>query len=60
MTSSGDVFAPFMISTAIDVFEPNIEITKEVLDINGGLVELGDTLKFDLKVVNKGNDPLLM
>jgi len=57
MTSSGDVFAPFMISTAIDVFEPNIEITKEVLDINGGLVELGDTLKFDLKVVNKGNDP---
>lgn len=59
MTSSGDVYAPFMISTAIDVFEPNIEITKEVLDINGGLVELGDTLKFDLKVVNKGNDPAI-
>jgi uncharacterized repeat protein (TIGR01451 family) len=57
MTSSGDVYAPFMISTAIDVFEPLIEITKDVSDLNGGLVELGDTLKFNLKVVNKGNDP---
>lgn len=57
MTSSGDVYAPFMISTAIDVFEPSIEITKDVVDLNGGLVELGDTLKFSLKVVNKGNDP---
>ena len=57
MTSSGDVYAPFMISTAIDVFEPLIEITKGVVDVNGGLVELGDTLIFDLKVVNKGNDP---
>jgi uncharacterized repeat protein (TIGR01451 family) len=57
MTSSGDVYAPFMISTAIDVFEPNIEIEKDVVDVNGGLVELGDTLKFNLKVVNKGNDP---
>jgi uncharacterized repeat protein (TIGR01451 family) len=57
MTSSGDVYAPFMISTAIDVFEPLIDITKDVVDLNGGLVELGDTLKFSLKVVNKGNDP---
>jgi uncharacterized repeat protein (TIGR01451 family) len=57
MTSSGDVYAPFMISTAIDVFEPLVEITKDVVDLNGGLVELGDTLKFNLKVVNKGNDP---
>jgi uncharacterized repeat protein (TIGR01451 family) len=57
MTSSGDVYAPFMISTAIDVFEPLVEITKDVTDLNGGLVELGDTLKFSLKVVNKGNDP---
>ncbi len=57
MTSSGDVYAPFMISTAIDVFEPSIEIYKDAVDLNGGLVELGDTLKFNLKVVNKGNDP---
>jgi uncharacterized repeat protein (TIGR01451 family) len=57
MTSSGDVYAPFMISTAIDVFEPSIEIYKDVLDINGGLVEMGDTLTYTLKVVNKGNDP---
>jgi uncharacterized repeat protein (TIGR01451 family) len=57
MTSSGDVYAPFMISTAIDVFEPSIEIYKDAVDVNGGLVELGDTLKYTLKVVNKGNDP---
>jgi uncharacterized repeat protein (TIGR01451 family) len=57
MTSSGDVYAPFMLSTAIDVFEPLVEIDKAVIDINGGAVELGDTLQFNLKVVNKGNDP---
>jgi uncharacterized repeat protein (TIGR01451 family) len=57
MSSTGDVYAPFMISTAIDVFEPSIEIYKDAVDQNGGLVELGDTLKFTLKVVNKGNDP---
>ncbi|MGB4936126.1 MAG: T9SS type A sorting domain-containing protein [Ferruginibacter sp.] len=57
MTSTGDVYAPYIISTAIDVFEPLIEITKEVADLNGGLVELGDTLKYSLKVVNRGNDP---
>lgn len=57
MTSSADVYAPFMISTAIDVFEPSIEIYKDAVDINGGLVELGDTLTYTLKVVNKGNDP---
>lgn len=57
MTSSGDVYAPYMISTAIDVYEPLIDITKSAVDLNGGLVELGDTLKFTLKVTNKGNDP---
>lgn len=58
MTSSGDVYAPFMISTAIDVFEPDILVTKSFVNINGtNPANLGDTIEYTLKVVNKGNDP---
>lgn len=58
MTSSGDVYAPFMISTAIDVFEPEILLNKTIVNINGNNpANLGDTIEYTLKVVNKGNDP---
>jgi uncharacterized repeat protein (TIGR01451 family) len=58
MTSSGDVYAPFTISTAIDVFEPDISITKEWA-LSGGRTTavLGDTITYTLKVRNKGTDP---
>ncbi|MFN8244391.1 MAG: T9SS type A sorting domain-containing protein [Ferruginibacter sp.] len=58
MTSSGDVYAPFMISTAIDVFEPDILLTKSFVNINGSNpANLGDTIEYTLKVVNRGTDP---
>lgn len=58
MTSSGDVYAPFMVSTVIDVFEPDIQLTKTFVNINGNNpAQLGDTIEYTLKVVNKGNDP---
>lgn len=58
MTSSGDVYAPVTISTAIDVFEPDIAITKEWA-LSGGRTTavLGDTITYTLKVRNKGTDP---
>ena len=58
MTSSGDVYAPFMVSTAIDVYEPDILLTKTFVNINGNNpANLGDTIEYTLKIVNKGNDP---
>ena len=58
MTSSGDVYAPFMVSTAIDVFEPDILLTKTFTNLsNHTPAQLGDTIEYTLKVVNKGNDP---
>lgn len=58
MTSSGDVYAPVTISTAIDVFEPDIAITKEWA-LSGGRTTavLGDTITYTLKIKNKGTDP---
>ena len=58
MTSSGDVYAPFMVSTAIDVYEPDILLTKTFVNINGNNpANLGDTIEYTLKIVNRGNDP---
>ena len=57
LTTAGDQYWPFMITTAIDVFEPQIVITKDWVDDNGGQVQLGDVITYNLKVRNKGNDP---
>ncbi len=58
MTSSGDVYAPFLISTAIDVFEPDVQVTKTFTNISGNNpAQLGDIIEYTLKVVNKGTDP---
>ncbi len=59
LTTAGDQYWPFMISTAIDVFEPNVFATKDWVDDNGGLVQLGDTITYNLKVYNKGTDPAI-
>jgi uncharacterized repeat protein (TIGR01451 family) len=57
LTTGGDQYWPFMLTTAIDVFEPNVVVTKDWIDDNGGLVELGDVITYNLKVRNKGTDP---
>jgi uncharacterized repeat protein (TIGR01451 family) len=57
LTTAGDQYWPFLITTAIDVFEPNVVATKDWVDNNGGLVQLGDTITYNLKVRNRGTDP---
>ena len=56
LTTTGDQYWPFLLTTAIDVFEPNVVVTKDWFDDNGGLAELGDILTYRLKVYNKGTD----
>ena len=57
LTTAGDQYYPFLITTAIDIFEPNVLVTKDWVDDNGGLVQLGDVITYNIKVRNKGNDP---
>ncbi len=57
LTTAGDQYWPFLITTAIDVYEPNVFASKDWLDDNGGQVELGDIITYNLKVNNKGTDP---
>jgi uncharacterized repeat protein (TIGR01451 family) len=57
LTTAGDQYWPFLLTTAIDVYEPNVFATKDWVDDNGGLVELGDIITYNLKVNNKGTDP---
>jgi uncharacterized repeat protein (TIGR01451 family) len=57
LTTGGDQYWPFLLTTAIDVYEPNVFATKDWVDDNGGLVELGDIVTYNIKVNNKGTDP---
>jgi uncharacterized repeat protein (TIGR01451 family) len=57
LTTAGDQYWPFMLTTAIDVFEPNVFVVKDWVDDDGGLVQLGDVITYNLKVYNKGTDP---
>ncbi|WP_341925299.1 hypothetical protein [Nocardioides psychrotolerans] len=56
LTSSGDVYAPGVVTFATDLYAPQIVQTKTVTDVNGGLVEQGDTLRYTVSGVNNGQD----
>jgi uncharacterized repeat protein (TIGR01451 family)/MYXO-CTERM domain-containing protein len=44
--------------TSITTFEPNFnDSIKTVTDLNGGLALPGDTLRYEIQVINTGNDP---
>lgn len=47
------------ITLAVDVFEPDIRAELSVEDINGGLLEPGDTLEYTVLGKNIGSDPSL-
>jgi uncharacterized repeat protein (TIGR01451 family) len=57
LTTTGDTYFPGVVTTAIDLFAPNLATTKTVTDLNGGSVTPGDTLQYTLTVTNMGPDP---
>ena len=58
MTSTGDVYAPFAVTTAIDVFEPDIKVDMNYVNLNANNpAQLGDVLEYTVTVVNNGTDP---
>ena len=56
LTSSGDVYAPGVVTFATELYAPRIEQSKTVVDLNGGLVEQGDVLRWTVSGTNSGQD----
>lgn len=55
-TTAGDVYAPGVVTLATEIYAPRIAQTKTVLDVNGGLVEQGDVLRYTVSGTNTGQD----
>jgi len=56
LTSSGDVYAPGVVTFATELYAPKVEQTKTVVDVNGGDVEQGDVLRYTIAGKNTGQD----
>ena len=56
LTTGGESYIPGVVTTAIDLYAPDININKSFVDLNGGAVNPGDTLKFTIVVKNDGQD----
>jgi|688.fasta_scaffold54607_2 uncharacterized repeat protein (TIGR01451 family) len=52
VTSTQDQYYPGVITSAIDIYQPGIAVTKTVEDLNGGVVDPGDTLQYTVQVSN--------
>ncbi|NBU40183.1 MAG: DUF11 domain-containing protein [Planctomycetia bacterium] len=52
VTSTQDQYYPGVITSAIDIYQPGISVTKTVEDLNGGVVDPGDTLRYTVQVSN--------
>lgn len=56
-TTSNDAFLTQVVTSSIDIYEPDLRATVKVLDLNGGLVQPGDTLRYTVTSKNLGSDP---
>jgi uncharacterized repeat protein (TIGR01451 family) len=56
VTSGGDHIFLQVLTTAINTYEPHFQTLKTVSDVNGGIVNPGDTLLYTITVNNNGND----
>ena len=56
-TTGGETILSQVITSAIDVYEPDLHGSLAVRDLNGGAVQPGDTLEYIMTVANYGSDP---
>lgn len=60
LTTSGDAYYPGVLTTQIDLYAPRFpEITKTVVDVNGGTAQVGDVLHYSIDMTNVGLDPAI-
>ena len=58
MSSGGETILVDIVTTVIDVFEPQMTFDKTFVNLNGNNPALlGDVLEFTLKIKNQGSDP---
>lgn len=58
MSSGGETILVDIVSTVIDVFEPEMRFDKTFVNLNGNNpAQLGDIIEYTLKIYNKGSDP---
>lgn len=56
VTTGGEQIYLRVLTSAIDTYEPELAMQKTVSDVNGGIVNPGDTLLYTISITNKGND----
>jgi fimbrial isopeptide formation D2 family protein/uncharacterized repeat protein (TIGR01451 family) len=56
LSTSSDGFFPGVITTAIDVLAPKVQVDKSVIDVNGSDLRIGDIVEFSLNVKSNGLD----
>lgn len=52
LTTSDETYYPGVVTSAIELFAPEVEVVKTVADLNGGTVEGGDILRYTITVSN--------
>jgi uncharacterized repeat protein (TIGR01451 family) len=52
LITDGDIYAPGVITSSIDLFVPVIDLGKSFVDLNGGNLEPGDILEYTIVVTN--------
>lgn len=57
MTTGGETYLPQMVTTAIDVYEPDLRASIVARDVNGGVLAPGDIVEYKIKGINIGSDP---
>ncbi|MFK8282216.1 T9SS type B sorting domain-containing protein [Capnocytophaga cynodegmi] len=61
-STANDAYYPFMMAFNVEVIAPVIDLEKRVFkvtsnsDVTGGMVELGDKLRYEIQFRNSGND----
>jgi uncharacterized repeat protein (TIGR01451 family)/fimbrial isopeptide formation D2 family protein len=52
MTTGGETYYPGVVTSAIELFAPDVSVVKSVVDENGGDVVAGDVLTYTMTVAN--------
>ena len=54
--TTGDTYIPGVVFLVTDLYAPDVQTSKSVVDLNGGLVEPGDELEYTIAGTNQGQD----
>lgn len=56
LTTAGDVYAPGVVTFATELYSPDVTQTTTVEDLDGGVIEQGDRLRYTVSGTNAGQD----